>query len=188
VTCEQDGADVRLDGDRLFRAPGRRELLVEPGRHQVIATNKGYSPVTLSFEVTAGAARVVDVQLFQPGALHRPLPQWIPISLMAGGAVLVAAAIPLKLASGSNADKFDDRLATMCPTGCSSADLESDTLDLRSRSKTQDRFALTGFVVGGSALAAGVVLLVLNSPRRPKGAPSSAWIPRAGASGFSWNF
>lgn len=70
VTCDDDGAEVTLDGKRLFTGPGSAIAYVTPGTHRVVVTRPGRFEVTSRmFSALAGQPTTLEVE-----ALPLPLP------------------------------------------------------------------------------------------------------------------
>jgi hypothetical protein len=75
VVVERPGAEVRLDGEVIGRAPVDFDLYVEPGSHTVAVQVDGYDPALETFEAIAGTRRVVALKLRKHGASASPPPE-----------------------------------------------------------------------------------------------------------------
>jgi len=68
LSCKETGADVSLDGHKLFTAPGDVTLYVPPGGHQIVAEKPGYLTETMSLLLEPGMVAVRDIHLAVAGA------------------------------------------------------------------------------------------------------------------------
>lgn len=169
VSCAEPNAEVMLDGETLFRAPGRASRRLLPGAHQLIARKPGYLTETRAIDVPAGKLthEALKLQALSAVPMHtvRRWPVWQPWAVLGGGAVVGLAGVPLLASSRSNYATFDDEVARQCPSGCSEAELPPSARDARDRAEVQNGIAVALFAVGGAGVATGVVLLFLNQPR-----------------------
>lgn len=76
VECQEAGAEVRLDGELLFTAPGREERIISAGAHTVVATKAGMIPGTENLVLQPGARTSVQVTLRIEGAKERFYPSF----------------------------------------------------------------------------------------------------------------
>lgn len=169
VTCTEPNAEVMLDGETLFRAPGRASRRLLPGAHQLIARKSGFLTETRALDLPAGRLTRAEMKLQALSALPmrtvRRWPGWQPWAVLGGGALVGLAGAPFLASASSNFQTFDDEVARQCPTGCSEAELPPSARDARDRAEFQNGVAVTLFAVGGAGVVTGVVLLVLNQPR-----------------------
>ena len=169
VVAETEGAEVLLDGELLFVAPGRGERLVRVGSHRVVATADRHLTFVRAVDALPGEATEVEVRLVpleDAARYEQRWPAWIPYVTLAGGLALVGTGVGLRLAAAANIDEYDDEVASECPVGCPAQELPAAVRDLEERGKALDRTALVSFVLGGLGTAAGVALVFLNRPRR----------------------
>ncbi|HLL25854.1 MAG TPA: PEGA domain-containing protein, partial [Kofleriaceae bacterium] len=115
VICKPpDGVTITVDGQPLRRCPDTK--LVTPGKHQIVSEKPGYR--TERREVTAppgGRETVVIVmQIEGTRTLTRRWARWKPWAVVAGGAVIGLAGIPLYLATQGKFDDYDEDVATFC--------------------------------------------------------------------------
>src|SRR5262249_22511020 len=54
VACAEPGADVALDGQPLFVAPGEASRRLLPGSHQLVARKAGFLPATRALSLLPG--------------------------------------------------------------------------------------------------------------------------------------
>jgi hypothetical protein len=137
------------------------------GSHQVVAVKPGFQTRTIALTVERGGTATLDVNL-EPmtGTIEAaPVRTWIPYSIASAGALVVGLAIPLQLVARSNYDDYDELVAAECPRGCPMEQLSSRARTKYDQARFQNRAAITGFIVGGTLLAGGVVWALLNRPR-----------------------
>jgi hypothetical protein len=163
------GLEVRLDGDPIAaEILERGSLAVAPGRHRVVLSAPDKKPVALDVSGAAGETRAVAIA-FDDERVPSPLPPrangsserrtWA-IALGAvglGGIVLGSIAGAVALGDKSNLDR-EAHDPTVGPTR-----FYAD----RSTADTFASVSTGAFVVGGTALAAGVSLYVLARSSRP---------------------
>jgi hypothetical protein len=164
VSCDIAGAEVTLDGEPLFVGPGTREEIVNPGRHQLVASKSGHVPDTRQIAVSAGeraraalAPRSVD----ELATRERRWAVWKPWVVVAAGAGVVAGAGYLDWKSSSEFDRFEEGFAAECRRGCTGSDIGA-LVELKETAELQQRIGLGLYVAGGTALAVGAALIYFN--------------------------
>lgn len=163
VTCETDGAEVLLDGELLFTAPGRATKIVLPGPHLLVARKQGLNAETQQAVVSAGERRTYHL-VWRQVVIERYMPAWIPWTLMTAGGFLLSGAGYLDAQSSRDLDRYDRDFATQCSTGCT--EQEKPELVSGIRNAEQSKKAAVGlYAVGGAAFVAGAVLVYLNRER-----------------------
>ena len=181
VTCNEPGAQVMLDGQQLFVAPGDKSVRLLPGPHSLVARKAGYLTETRALMLPPGRRsdeKVAMVSLASlPTRTVRRWKPWKPWALFGAGVVVALVGVPLIVDAKHNFDSFDAEVARSCPNGCAPGALPSTTLDARSRGSAENSAAIGMFAAGGAVAVAGSVLLILNTPhaeRRLALAPSLA--------------
>lgn len=173
------GARATLDGKSLDLASGLA-VRVDPGPHAVRVEAAGFAPVTrkVTLPERGGVVEVAIALEPPPPAAPPPAPTpaaepaapsfwrtrtpaWIALGV--GGAGLAVGAVTGGLSLGKVSS-----LKERCPGGACAPSDQGD-LDAAGALGTTSTVA---FVVGGVAVAAGVVLLVVNRP--PKQEPAAA--------------
>lgn len=181
IKCNQAQATVRLDGKQLLSCPGTESRFVRPGPHQIVGSKPGYQDDSRPIEPKAGQTLVVVLELKQLGAtghLERRWARWLPWTIMATGAVVGIASVPMYLGAKSADKDWDTNFKAYCPSGCAS-DLSSLSPDQKAKldsldatSKRDEKLAVAATVVGGAALAVGFTMVILNQPRLVKVSPT----------------
>ena len=65
IECETAGAELRVDGKSIGRAPLAKPLWLTPGRHQVTGAYPGTAPAMEDVEISAGSMRSAVIRLVQ---------------------------------------------------------------------------------------------------------------------------
>jgi len=168
VSCQEPGAEVRMDGRLLYRAPGRYTGIVERGDHVFIASKPGFETTQLTRTLEPGEPYKLELEVYRESELQvfeRKYPLWIPVTLSAVG-VAVAAAGGVSLYLSQQAyDEFDQTVLDdpACVFGCSPSDEVTATRDQGDLMRTM---GYVGLGVGGAALATGVTLWIFGGETR----------------------
>lgn len=188
VICRTPGAEVALNGVTLFIGPGSYEGWIRAKSHELTAKKAGYLPEAR--RVTVSPQRLQDVELklvtlSQATDAGRRWATWKPWAVVTAGAAFATAGGLLHRRSFSNFNIYDDGfqdLSCASPmgeppqvSGCTEE--QSQHLDHTLSLANRYQFVAVGsYVIGGSLIAAGVVLLYMNRPRLTEqgGADSSA--------------
>jgi hypothetical protein len=168
VACDEPGAEVLLDGQRLFSAPGKQTRRLLPGAHQLVVRKEGYLTATRALELPAGRLSSESVKLQTIGSLPthmvRRWAPWKPWTVFGAGLAVALIGVPLLVDAKHNYDTFDSEVARLCPAGCGPSDLPATVLDASDRARAENGAAIAMFAVGGALSASGVVMLILNMP------------------------
>jgi tetratricopeptide (TPR) repeat protein len=183
VTCSTVGAEVTLDGAPLFVGPGRHEGWVKAKAHEVTAKKLDYLSEARRVTVRAGEREELELALITLGeATHttRRWAAWKPwVVVVAGGAVVASAGVMHAFSARSFKD-YDARfllldcVARVGSIGCAKDEVPPSLTVQLDRATRQQQMAVAGYIVGGSAIATGAVLLYLNRSRRVEGLASGA--------------
>jgi hypothetical protein len=167
VACREPGAEVSLDGEKLFAAPGALTRRLSPGPHQLVASQPGHLSDSRALMLLPG--KRVEVSL-QP----RPFPKvttqrrwrvWKPWLVTVTGALLSVAGVPLVVEGKASYDAYDQGIRAQCPNGCPRASLPSGLKADRAHGDVEVGVGATALAAGGTLVLSGVVMLVLNAPR-----------------------
>jgi tetratricopeptide (TPR) repeat protein len=165
VSCDIAGAEVTLDGELLFTGPGAREEIVNPGRHQLVASKPENVPDTRQVAVSPGErARAVLVprSVDEVARRERRWAVWKPWVAVAAGAGLIAGAGYLDWRSSSGFDDFARGFEDECrPRGCAGSDIP-DLVEQKEAAELEQGVALGLYIAGGTALAVGAALIYFN--------------------------
>lgn len=182
VTCETPGAEVALDGVTLFIGPGSYEGWVAAKAHELTAKKAGYLSEARRVTVAAGERQQIELRLItliQATDRSRRWAAWKPWAVAAAGGAIAAAGGVMHVLSARSFDAYDARFAQLdCAAmldparpGCTEDEIGPARSALLERAERRQAMAIAGYVVGGSLLAAGVVLSYMNRPRATERAP-----------------
>jgi hypothetical protein len=183
ITCPTQGAEISLDGTPVLTGPGGYEQWVKPRSHEVIAKKPEYVTQSRRLVAAPGKREVVELSLSKL-VEERPWATWKPWAVFGGGAAIVAASGALHALSAHNFGLHDREYVDLpcASTGCTDQQIDAAAPHLNTlgnHAKIEQGIAVGGYIVGGSMLAVGAVLLYMNRPhlaeRRPA-APSDTRI------------
>lgn len=168
VSCPTPGAEITLDGVTLFIGPGSQETWVKAQVHEVTAKRSQYVTQVKHVTVAPGAKETLDLplrKLFE----DRPWAPWMPWAVVGSGAAVAAAGGVLHALSARDFHAYDSGFVKLlcAPMGCTEQAIDEADPDLSpklSRARLEQKIAVGGYIAGGAAIAAGVVLLYLNRP------------------------
>ena len=168
VKSGHQGVKVILDGQTVFIAPGQSERRVRPGPHTLVAAKSGF--MTYNKELLALPDQPLEVnielQSLKDIKYERRFPQWVPWTVGGVGLAAAITGIALQVKANGDMDDYDDGIAEQCPSGCPRGDVSSSILDKKDTAELHSTIGVSMIAVGGAALASGVVLLVLNQPKK----------------------
>jgi hypothetical protein len=179
VSCGEPGAEVLLDGERLFIGPGRVRRRLPPGPHQLAARKAGFVTEATAVNLEAGQLRREPITLrvvtAPPVKLVRRWATWVPWSVLAAGAVVGVIGVPLRISAQTQLNSFDADLARLCPSGCTESQIPRTVFSGQLSGNTENAVAIGLFAAGGALIVTGVVLLAMNTPR-PEQDPSPSQV------------
>lgn len=177
VSCAVPGAEVSLDGRRLFTAPGHHQELVLAGkRYQVKATKSEHIPDDRPITVLGGETETIELRpktYDEAAESSRRWPAWKPWATIGAGAAVTLAGMALHSRSAANFDEFDAAYkglecgkpgVGMAP-GCTDVELGAELVDQLARADVQQYVAVGSYIAGGAVMITGAVLVYLNRPR-----------------------
>ncbi len=182
VRCSVPGARVTVNGKDWFVGPGEEKRLVLPGRHQILAAKKKFVTSTRRVVVMPGKVEVVKLVLVPMTVVgaggvrtetKRRWKRWMPWTVLGVGAAVALAGLPLALKSRSESDAFDSYIKATCTQpaeggdlpGCLVSTIPASVYDHQSAGETYSKASIAVFAVGGAAVVAGIVLVILNRGR-----------------------
>lgn len=168
IRSQTPGAEITLDGVALFTGPGDHEAWVTPHAHEVTAKKPEYATQARHVTVAPGALETIDLSLHKL-IEDRPWATWKPWAVVGAGAGVAAASAALHALSAHDFKTYDSGFVKLsCATlGCTDQAIDQRDPHLRSRlsrARLEQKIAVAGYLAGGAAIAAGVVLLYLNRP------------------------
>jgi hypothetical protein len=193
VTCGQAGAKVLLDGKRWFNCPGTQKTRAMAGEHTLVGELEGFLTASQPLIVLGGASvtkKVELVPLDNTVRLVYPRRRWVSWTITAAGAAVGLAGVGVWFAGRGQMKTFDENFASECTTiGCAKDLSDNPSLrDQRDGAKLKGAIGITMMVAGGAVLVGGVVMTVMNRPRRVL--PNVEVIPAAGGikAHVGWSF
>ena len=172
VVNKETGAQVTLDGAPLMSKPGKVRRVIKPGRHQIVAKKNGRMTQTEELKLLPGETTVIKIRLPEIGSvpLVRRWSGWKPWATVAGGALVGLGGVGLQLRARQNMSRYDKYIDTNCSTGCSDEMIPDHIQDREATAELQDVISLSAIGVGAAVLTVGVVMVVMNQPRRDESA------------------
>jgi tetratricopeptide (TPR) repeat protein len=168
VSCDKPGAKVSLDGKEVFVAPGKYKARVRIGRHTFVADKKGYQTRITAPFIGPGEHFRIELKLYTAEELTRYNRRWdatwMPYAVIGGGVAVGIAGVALELAAGSSYNDYDKQVAAcnIDNAGCPTTDALND---IRKSGDTKKMLGYVGYGVAGGAIAAGLLLAILNRPQ-----------------------
>ncbi|HEX5749381.1 MAG TPA: hypothetical protein VFZ09_24345 [Archangium sp.] len=160
LSCDEPGAQVTLDGQVLFEAPGKYQGLVRAGAHSILAFKKGYMTSDKSRALMPGEKVTLELKPYLI-EYKRRWPAWMPWAVMGSGVAMAAGGGLLHQQTSKDYSVFDTGILQ-----CGGCDPKPDGLAAtRARGDTLQRTAFGAYGLGGAALVTGAVLLYLNQPQ-----------------------
>jgi hypothetical protein len=170
ATCTQPDAHISLDGKPWFEAPGTQKLRVTTGEHVIVAERKGYMTSSRRVVVAGGATVNETLELLPVDSavlLKYPYPKWVPWTVTGGGVALAVSGLGVWLWGRSQMDRVQAEFAMTCPNGCPSSFSDHPSLaEGRDSARLKGNIGVSMMVTGGVATIAGVVMTVLDRPKR----------------------
>ena len=173
VRCRTQGAEVSLDGVTLFIGPGSYEGWTKAKSHELTAKKSGYLSEARRVMVTPDNPQDIELKLVtlsEAADTGRRWAVWKPWTVVVvGGAVAIAGGL-LHSRAFNEFKAYDNDVRDLCTTkpesGCQSSDPAlKELVPELALAQREQAIAVGGYIVGGSLIAAGVVLLYLNRPR-----------------------
>jgi len=170
IRCALAAAEVTMDGQLLFIAPGGYEGWVAPKPHEITARKPEYLSETRRITPIAGQVRDLELTLITLDAARdaaRRWAKWKPWAVVVAGGAITAASGALHVVSARTFQQYDTEFHKLpCASpGCTPEQI-GPTLSARlHRATLEQQIAVGGYIVGGAVLAAGIALVYLNQPR-----------------------
>jgi len=182
ITCTEPDAQVLLNGTPIFKAPGNWQGVVRPGNVTILATKDGFQTATSKPKLKVGQKNDISLTLLpldQSVQYERPFSQAIPWTITGLGIALAGGGALMAMQAGTAYADYD-KAVEVCTSETTQPILDSQgqeigrtsacvpTADIKDK-KTQgelfETLALVGYIAGGTAIATGIVLFILNRER-----------------------
>ncbi|NVJ28098.1 MULTISPECIES: PEGA domain-containing protein [Myxococcus] len=162
VKCDEEGAIVTLNGQSLFKAPGRYQAFIRPGVHSIVAFKDGYLPTEKRQPLMPGEKAELDLELYTEDEVIRYRRQWaawIPWTVLGAGLAAAGGGGVLHWKANGSFRDFDSRI----PPG--GRQMTPELEGLRRTGSRLQAGAVGAYSLGGAAVVTGTVLLYLNRQR-----------------------
>jgi hypothetical protein len=185
ITCPTPGAVVSVDGVARLTGPGSHTAWVLPKALEITARKPDHLAELRQVSVAAGALVELELRLItldEAADASRRWATWKPWAVVGAGAAIAAAGGALHFRASRNEDRYGSeflRLSCASTTdqaspGCEGRQISDDLSDQLTRARRQQQAAIGAYLAGGTVVAAGLALMVLNRPRLVERSPASA--------------
>lgn len=168
VRCDKVGAKVSVDGKEVFVAPGVFKQKTRIGRHTFVADKTGYQTRINAPFIGPGENFRIELKLYTAEELtrynRRWKATWMPYAVLGAGAAFGIAGVALELAADSTYNDYDKKVEA-CNMNNSGCPMSSELTDLRASGDMKKTLGFVAYGVAGGAVAAGLLLAVLNRPK-----------------------
>lgn len=172
ATCNHEGAKVTIDGKPWFDCNQKgSSIRVVAGTHTIVAGGAdGYATQQYQLVVDGGTTKeqaILLKTLEDSVVLVYPFQRWLPWTVMGAGAAIALGGLGVYLSGRSQMNDFEENFQAQCAMGCPS-DLADNPLlrDQRDGAKFKGNIGISMMIAGGAATVAGVVLTIMNRPKR----------------------
>jgi len=168
ASCTQPDTKVQLDGKPWLACPGSKQERVLAGEHTLIGERTGYMTKSLPLVVRGGTTAKATVDLMPLDTavkLVYPYPRLLPLAVGGGGAAVALGGLGIWFWGSRQMDTYQSDFAKACPSGCVVADHPSLASEHDS-AQLKGKIGVAMMTVGGAAAITGVVLAILDRPRR----------------------
>jgi hypothetical protein len=192
ASCDQAGAAVLLDGKPWFACPGTQKIRVMAGEHALVGELSNYLTSSQRVVVIGGTTATEKLKLVPLESaviLVYPYRRWLPYAVTATGAAIGLGGLGFWFAGRRQMTSFEDNFARDCPMGCLQDLSDVPALrDQRDAAQLKGTIGVSMMFAGGAVTVGGVVMAILNRPKRVL--PKIELAPTAGgmAASTSWQF
>lgn len=182
ITCQEPDAQVALNGEPIFKGPGKWQGVVKPGNVTVIATKEGFQTATSKPNLKIGQKNDIALTLLpldQSVTYVRPFSQAIPWAVTGIGVALAGGGALLGVSASSGYKDYDDAIRKCNGDGVeqvigvdgtqlgtiSRCTPTAAIKDTKSNAELMETLSLVGYIAGGTAIATGIVLFIVNRER-----------------------
>jgi hypothetical protein len=144
---------------------------VRAGEHTVVARADGYTPVPLTVKILGGTVSAITIPMYTDADLTREtrkMPNWVPYTLLGSGVVLGGTGWPPAHVRRRPASTTTIRRSRSAPRPIPrtvARPCRAGVADMKTSAESNQSLAFTSYAIGGAAVVAGVVLVILNRPK-----------------------
>lgn len=165
IRCDQSGVTLRVNGAALMTCPGVHRQRMTPGKHVVSGSGDRLQARTIDAVVTPGKLESIEVKLapLEQLVAHYRWTPWKPWAVVGAGVVLVGVGAVFRVKARTESTEIEAIVQDRCQASCT-----PDQYGLGDREARVDRnnaLWTTGLVVGATAVATGLTLVILNRPQ-----------------------
>ncbi|MFO0596129.1 MAG: hypothetical protein U0228_12510 [Myxococcaceae bacterium] len=169
ITCSFEGAQVRLDGAKLFVGPGTWDGILRAGQHSFTASKEGLLPDERSVVLAGGDTQAYELKVYKTEELteyKRAFSPVIPWAVLIGGAAALGGGVGMHLGARGGFTSYDQGVADCAMNagtngGCiPSPDLQA----MRTNASGLQTGAFVMYGVGGAALVTSAILFYVGRP------------------------
>ena len=168
ISSEEVGAIIFVDGTALFDRPQRKELLLRPGTHIILAKKPGMKVYSKEIDAVGGTdmeeVAISMVPMPVNFEMKRRWTVWKPWAVAGSGVVLGLVGVISYQKAGSFQKKYEDAIVAECSQKPCTEPLPGPAQNDHDFMDLYDNLAVSLWVVGGTAAAAGLVGAFLNRP------------------------
>lgn len=170
VICANAGTRVSMNGQEIFRGPGKVRRRVPIGNYHIVATNPGFLPAESSVMILPNKQVAAEISMLarDEAVIEERLIRraWIPWTMAGVGAALLATGGLLHYQAYDLFGRADERFAQDCQEGCMDSDQAArSALGDMDTAGTMQAVAFPSYVVGGALVISGLTLAYLNQPK-----------------------
>jgi tetratricopeptide (TPR) repeat protein len=170
VSCDVPGAEVSLDGEDWFTAPGRQRRMTSAGQHVLIARKPGYFPVAEPVSLIPGKQTRVMLRMTADVVhVERRWQPWQPWAMAGTGIVMSLTGRWFRQQAASDYASFEKALDS-CRQTISCQMVPTQRLD---SGEWKEIVGTSSLVVGGTVVAAGLAGVLFNLPSTWRSEPAS---------------
>ena len=172
IVCDEPGAAVYLDNQKLFTGPGLVRKRILPGPHQVVARKLDHLDTATGVDMWPEKPVTVELGMMHQNdeyLIERHWQPWKPWVVAGVGAGLTLIGSSFHWRAQVNNKRFATLFAGECsPFGCFPPDDSPELRELEHRYTWYRRISYGAYIAGGLTLAGGLVLAYLNRPKQVK--------------------
>lgn len=194
ASCDTTATHLLLDGKPWFDCPGTNKQRIAAGEHAIVGERQGYLTTSQKIVVTGGAtaeAKVALIPLDAAVKLEYPHARWMPWTLTGVGLAVGLAGVGTYFLGKSQLDQFQTDYAVQCAAGCEpglTAPQHRPLLDEQNGAELKGKVGIAMMATGGGVMVTGLVLAIMNRPRRVLPKVEVAPTPGGAQAAVGWHF